>query len=28
LFTSLRSKAASDLRVNALMRYIEGIQAK
>ena len=28
LFTSLRSKAASDLRVNALMKYIEGIQAK
>ncbi len=28
LFRSLRSQADSDLRVNALMRYIEGLQAQ
>ncbi|HEY1239015.1 MAG TPA: c-type cytochrome [Bryobacteraceae bacterium] len=28
LFTSLRGKETSELRVNALMKYLEGIQAK
>jgi mono/diheme cytochrome c family protein len=28
LFTSLKSKETAELRVNSLMRYIEGVQAK